>query len=117
VRGKKNARQTGHQSGFVFLLVNPEFYSHLASWRVVIRTPDVGFCNTTFLTILHQVAINGHEAVGECFELFNDVKVTGAEAAVLATAGLGRLLLAKREARLLAGVAVRLHVFLQRVQL
>jgi hypothetical protein len=26
-------------SGFVFLLVNPEFYSHLASWRVVIHTP------------------------------------------------------------------------------
>jgi hypothetical protein len=26
-------------SGFVFLLGNPEFYSHLASWRVVIRTP------------------------------------------------------------------------------
>jgi hypothetical protein len=26
-------------SGFVFLLTNPEFYSHLASWRVVIRTP------------------------------------------------------------------------------
>jgi hypothetical protein len=26
-------------SGFVFLLANPEFYSHLASWRVVIRTP------------------------------------------------------------------------------
>jgi hypothetical protein len=25
--------------GFVFLLANPEFYSHLASWRVVIRTP------------------------------------------------------------------------------
>jgi hypothetical protein len=24
---------------FVFLLANPEFYSHLASWRVVIRTP------------------------------------------------------------------------------
>jgi hypothetical protein len=27
-------------SGLAFLLANPEFYSHLASWRVVIRTPD-----------------------------------------------------------------------------
>jgi hypothetical protein len=26
-------------SGFVFLFANPEFYSHLISWRVVIRTP------------------------------------------------------------------------------
>jgi hypothetical protein len=26
-------------SGFVFLLAKPEFYSHLASWRMVIRTP------------------------------------------------------------------------------
>jgi hypothetical protein len=26
-------------SRFVFLLANPEFYSQLASWRVVIRTP------------------------------------------------------------------------------
>jgi hypothetical protein len=25
-------------SGFVFLLANLEFYSHLASWRLVIRT-------------------------------------------------------------------------------
>jgi hypothetical protein len=25
--------------GFVFLLAKSEFYSHLASWRVVIRTP------------------------------------------------------------------------------
>jgi hypothetical protein len=28
-------------TGFVFLLAKPKFYSHLASWRVVIRTPDV----------------------------------------------------------------------------
>jgi hypothetical protein len=28
-------------SGFLLLLANPEFYSHLASWRVVIRTPDI----------------------------------------------------------------------------
>jgi hypothetical protein len=26
-------------SGFVILLANPEFYSHLMSWRVVIRNP------------------------------------------------------------------------------
>jgi hypothetical protein len=25
-------------SGFVYLFAKPEFYSHLASWRVVIRT-------------------------------------------------------------------------------
>jgi hypothetical protein len=29
-------------SGFVFLHANPEFYSHLASGRVVIRTPATG---------------------------------------------------------------------------
>jgi hypothetical protein len=28
-------------SVFVFLLANHKFYSHLASWRVVICTPDV----------------------------------------------------------------------------
>jgi hypothetical protein len=28
-------------SGFIFLLANTKFYSHLASWRVVIRTPGV----------------------------------------------------------------------------
>jgi hypothetical protein len=28
-------------SGFVFLLASPEFYSHLASWRVIMCTPDV----------------------------------------------------------------------------
>jgi hypothetical protein len=27
-------------SGFEFLLAKPDFYSHLASWRVVILTPD-----------------------------------------------------------------------------
>jgi hypothetical protein len=37
-RGKKTLTRLA--SGFVFLLANPEFYSHLASWRVVIRTPD-----------------------------------------------------------------------------
>jgi hypothetical protein len=26
-------------SGFLFLLAKPEFYSHLASWQVVIPTP------------------------------------------------------------------------------
>jgi hypothetical protein len=27
-------------SGFLFWLANPEFYTHLASWQVVIRTPE-----------------------------------------------------------------------------
>jgi hypothetical protein len=31
-------------SGFVFLLTKPEFYSRLASWRVVIRTPLSYLC-------------------------------------------------------------------------
>jgi hypothetical protein len=35
-RGKKLARLA---SGFVFLLAKHKVYSHLASWRVVIRTP------------------------------------------------------------------------------
>jgi hypothetical protein len=38
VRGGKTLARLA--SGFVFLLANPEF-SHLASWRVVIRTPLV----------------------------------------------------------------------------
>jgi hypothetical protein len=29
-------------SGFVFLLAKPYFFSYLASWRVVIRTPSRG---------------------------------------------------------------------------
>jgi hypothetical protein len=37
VRGKKNLAMLA--SGFAFLLAKPKFYSHLASWRVVIRTP------------------------------------------------------------------------------
>jgi hypothetical protein len=37
--GEKNLARLA--IGFVFLLANPEFYSHLASWRVVIRTPGV----------------------------------------------------------------------------
>jgi hypothetical protein len=38
VRGEKTLARLA--SGFVFLLANSEFYSHLANWRVVIRTPD-----------------------------------------------------------------------------
>jgi hypothetical protein len=30
-------------SGLIFLLADPEYYSHLASWRVLIRTPVKGF--------------------------------------------------------------------------
>jgi hypothetical protein len=37
VEGKKTLAMLA--SEFVFLLANPEFYSHLASWRVVTRTP------------------------------------------------------------------------------
>jgi hypothetical protein len=37
-RGKTIVRLA---SGFVFLLANPEFCSHLASWRVVIFTPSM----------------------------------------------------------------------------
>jgi hypothetical protein len=36
-RGEKKLARLA--SGFVFLLANPEFYSPLASWRVVNRTP------------------------------------------------------------------------------
>jgi hypothetical protein len=39
VRGKKILARL--VVGFVFLLAKPEFYSHVASWRVVIRTPEV----------------------------------------------------------------------------
>jgi hypothetical protein len=35
-------------SGFAFLLANPKFYSHLASWRVVIRTPDLAHVKPFF---------------------------------------------------------------------
>jgi hypothetical protein len=41
-------------SWFVFLLANPEFHSHLASWRVVTRNPKDGYKQTelqrTFVT-------------------------------------------------------------------
>jgi hypothetical protein len=30
-------------SGFVILLSKPKFYSHLASWQVIIRTPNPRF--------------------------------------------------------------------------
>jgi hypothetical protein len=39
-RDKKNPTRVA--SGFVFLLAKPEFYSHLASWRVLISTPGYG---------------------------------------------------------------------------
>jgi hypothetical protein len=38
VRAERNRARLA--SGFVFLFANPEFYSHLVSWRVDIRTPD-----------------------------------------------------------------------------
>jgi hypothetical protein len=39
VRGEKFLGRLA--SGFAFLLANPEFHSHLASWQVVISTPAV----------------------------------------------------------------------------
>jgi hypothetical protein len=41
VGGKKKLSRLA--SRFVFLFANPEFYLHLASWRVVIGTPAVQF--------------------------------------------------------------------------
>jgi hypothetical protein len=41
VRGEKNTCQACQW--FVYLLVNTEFYSHLASWQVVIRTPAINY--------------------------------------------------------------------------
>jgi hypothetical protein len=65
---KKNLTRLA--SGFAFVLANHEFYSHLASWRVVIRTPTyclvfgVGvcfFCWNHWL-ILSMIAVNAFEA-------------------------------------------------------
>jgi hypothetical protein len=39
VRGKKKLSKLA--SGFVFLLAKLNFYSYLASWQVVIRTPAI----------------------------------------------------------------------------
>jgi hypothetical protein len=52
VRGVKTLAKLA--SGFVFLLANSKFYSHLASWRVVIHTPE-----TT-----HHTGIEGNEGGG-----------------------------------------------------
>jgi hypothetical protein len=52
-RGKKLARIA---SGFVFLLANPEFYSHLASWRVVIRT-SVYFLTCAFKKMTYRLVV------------------------------------------------------------
>jgi hypothetical protein len=43
--------ENGLASGFVFLLANPEFYLHLASWRVVTRTPVIEYCSHYISTI------------------------------------------------------------------
>jgi hypothetical protein len=41
IKGQQDGKKTLARlaSGFIFLLANPEFYSHLASLRVVIRIP------------------------------------------------------------------------------
>jgi hypothetical protein len=49
VRGEKILARLA--SGFVFLLAKPEFYSHLASWRVVFWTP----VHVTFLTKIQSI--------------------------------------------------------------
>jgi hypothetical protein len=46
-RGKKSLARLA--SEFVFLLANPEFYPHWASWRVVIRTPEYIVCRDSML--------------------------------------------------------------------
>jgi hypothetical protein len=43
-RGEKTLAMLA--SGFVFLLANPEFYSQLVSWRVVIHVPLVSVPDT-----------------------------------------------------------------------
>jgi hypothetical protein len=56
-------------SGFVLLLAKSEFYSHLVSWRVVIRTP-AHFCHattkhrkkSTFYKKRH-ISVNGYRKV------------------------------------------------------
>jgi hypothetical protein len=48
VRGEKMARLA---RGFVILLTNLEFYSHLASWQVVIPNPDPSHTYTIQPTI------------------------------------------------------------------
>jgi hypothetical protein len=39
-RGKKHSPDWQMAHAVLSLLANPHFHSHLASWRVVIRTPD-----------------------------------------------------------------------------
>jgi hypothetical protein len=46
VRGGKTLARLA--SMFVFLLAIPEFYLHLASWRVVIRTPAINIYHLSF---------------------------------------------------------------------
>jgi predicted RNA polymerase sigma factor len=46
---------------FVFLLANPEFYSHLASWRVVIRTPAIIKTKTKIVASLFGLRIKRWE--------------------------------------------------------
>jgi hypothetical protein len=48
-------------SGFVFLVAIPEFYSHLATWPVVIRTPDY----TSYLPVFGPVELDyGQKKMG-----------------------------------------------------
>jgi hypothetical protein len=67
VRGKKNLARL--VSGFVFSLAKPEFYSHLVSWRVVIRTPVLMWkhyctCFCTGRMVADQLWVDDEDCVG-----------------------------------------------------
>jgi hypothetical protein len=51
VRGEETLAKLAN--GFIFLLAKPEFFSHLASWREVIRTP--GRLIMSYLTLIQNV--------------------------------------------------------------
>jgi hypothetical protein len=68
VSGKKVLSRLA--SGFIFLLANPEFYSHLASWREVIRTPaytSVRTLSTFFTTFISVIVIMSTSLLSSLF--------------------------------------------------
>jgi hypothetical protein len=55
IKGKGEGKNLARlASEFVFLLANPEFYSRLVSWRVVIRTPVILILSVTLHDALIQ---------------------------------------------------------------
>jgi hypothetical protein len=74
-------------SGFVFWLANREFYSHLASWRVVIRTPDVIIKHVCHVQVPEQATLfvkqNGLAVLQRLTEQFNTADTFIAVAMVL----------------------------------